>query len=296
MWDGEASGGGGSGSRVGGGGISEGVGGGGEWREIAPLLTSRRDHSSAVDRRGVIYAIGGMDERGIRLASVEVYGADGTEKWSEVAPMRLARSLHASVVCPWSGRVWAIGGNHDSGNRVPVHETTRSVEEYDVETNKWRAVASLEVGRSGLASVVDLGGRVWAIGGCDFLGRCSRSVEVYDGGSGVEARWVMAAATLKVARSYHSSVVDSGGRILVIGGYGAGLMALSSVEECSEEEGEGGGVGGGVVRGGGEVGGSNSGSGRGGVVVGEWREMASSLVTASSVLFWMEEQVGDEFM
>ena len=68
--------------------------------------------------------------------------------------------------------LYAVGGWNDDDDRLS------SVERYDEEKDEWEAVADMSTARFGAGACV-LGGRLYAVGGCDDYNNLS-SVERYD--------------------------------------------------------------------------------------------------------------------
>jgi hypothetical protein len=75
---------------------------------MAPLPTARGVFAAATGPDGRIYALGGIDERGAALRTVEAYDVR-TNTWSAVAPLPAVRSGHAAAKGP-DGRIYALGG------------------------------------------------------------------------------------------------------------------------------------------------------------------------------------------
>ncbi|KAI1289869.1 Influenza virus NS1A-binding -like protein [Halotydeus destructor] len=121
----------------------------------------------------------------------------------QVAPMTSARCA-AGTAC-LQGKLFVCGG-YDRG------ECLNSVEQYDLESNSWKALASMKNarGRFDIAVVSD---RVYAIGGSD--GHTELSVaELYDP---VENVWKVV-AKCPVARS-NAGVVSLNGKVYIVGGW-----------------------------------------------------------------------------
>jgi len=142
------------------------------WNEEASLGTGRREHASAADDAGLIYAIGGDDGTTRESASVEQYDPN-TDTWTSVASLSTGRRRLAAVGDK-NGDVYAIGGVTSSTLR------SASVEEYDADTNSWTSVASLSTGRKNHAAANPDDGLVYAIGGNTDASFTSPDVERYD--------------------------------------------------------------------------------------------------------------------
>lgn len=123
------------------------------WTSAASMSTPRAD-LSAVVLDGKIYAIGGRNEDGEALRTVERYDPS-TKQWEAVAPMNQARYGAAAVV--WDGRIIVMGGRgpeDDSAIGVAEYEALSSAEAYVPASDTWQAFPELEDERSGAAAVV----------------------------------------------------------------------------------------------------------------------------------------------
>jgi len=182
---------------------------------VASLSTARPQHAAA-EANGLVYAIGGEDSGGNRLASVEEYDPS-TDTWSTVASLSTARFLHAAAEA--NGLVYAIGGRDSGGNELA------SVEEYDPSTDTWSTVASLSTARYRHAAA-EANGLVYAIGGEDSGSNILASVEEYDPSTDT---W-STVASLSTARNQHAAA-EANGLVYAIGGEDSELNRLASVEE-----------------------------------------------------------------
>ena len=84
----------------------------------------RNQLSAVLYNDEAILAIGGQDEVGNRLSSVESYSFV-TQQWSNFSPMTIARSGHRATAC--NGMLYVIGGF-----------STKSIECYDSMSSSWR--------------------------------------------------------------------------------------------------------------------------------------------------------------
>jgi len=139
------------------------------WTEVATMTQMRMRHGSATVG-GRVYVVGGKDQGGHALASMERYDAL-EDAWERVAPMHTART--GLGVGALAGRLYAVGGRHDSGCRL------RTVECYNVQTDSWCERAPMSVAR-GAVKVGALNGHLYAIGGRSDQGEAVASVERYD--------------------------------------------------------------------------------------------------------------------
>lgn len=104
------------------------------WKNRAPLPNAR-NHLSAVELGGKIYAIGGQDlwnEATGQRANVDVFDYR-TNTWSPAAPLPSPRSHVSSSTFALDGRIYVIGGVTNN------YQTLRDVAIYNLATNTWSA-------------------------------------------------------------------------------------------------------------------------------------------------------------
>jgi len=136
--------------------------------------------------------------------------------WVGIASMPTAR--YGLAAAPGAdGRIYAIGGRHDSDNKLAT------VEAYTPTTNSWVAVAPMSTARSWPAAAAGADGRIYVFGGWNQVALAS--AEVYTPGSN---SWAPIAA-MPTARSDLAAARGEDGRIYVIGGSSASDL-LSTVE------------------------------------------------------------------
>lgn len=135
----------------------------GEWT-VLPDAPHARDHFSAVEIGGRIYAAGGRTTShatgelfSLLVAPVDVYDL-ATGRWSSLAkPLPTPRAGNAAVAA--NGWLWVVGGeSHTQG------EAHAEVEVYDPERANWKVMPSLATGRHGTGVGV-WGGRLWIASG-----------------------------------------------------------------------------------------------------------------------------------
>lgn len=159
-------------------------------RAVAPMPTPRSGLAAftATGSDGVtrIYALGGHDAGGTAVNTLEAYDPI-TDQWTTLTGMPTARaSLTATVGS--DGRVYAIGGNNESGVRA-------GIEAYDPASDTWTSVGPVlfrcmefdPPGRSGHASALGPDGRIYSMGGfCPQITMAdgTGSVEAYQPGAG----------------------------------------------------------------------------------------------------------------
>lgn len=162
------------------------------------------------------YAIGGVDNNGTPLATVERYNPS-TNSWSFVAP--LPQTLYGeSAVSDGNGHIYTFGGVDATG------AITNAVYCYTIATNTWTQVASMQVGVRDSAAVLGPNGLIYVLGGKTATGTTA-TVESYN----ITTNTWNLETSLPQAISSEAAAVDSLGRIEVIGGYDASGSALASV-------------------------------------------------------------------
>ena len=138
------------------------------WMEGPPMIEPRRDAAVAV-LDGDVYVIGGADNGGTLLGTVERLGDGGA--WTPVASLRDARYLAAAAV--YEGRIVLMGGNEDGG------EATDDVEVYVPAEDDWESFQHLDQARQGLGAVV-MKGKLYALGGATETGTLLTTCEYYE--------------------------------------------------------------------------------------------------------------------
>eukprot|EP00470_Lotharella_oceanica_P003489 CAMPEP_0170178408 /NCGR_PEP_ID=MMETSP0040_2-20121228/11864_1 /TAXON_ID=641309 /ORGANISM="Lotharella oceanica, Strain CCMP622" /LENGTH=340 /DNA_ID=CAMNT_0010421455 /DNA_START=28 /DNA_END=1050 /DNA_ORIENTATION=- len=131
------------------------------WETLPPIKVKRGGVTGqAVE--GKIYVIGGMDDDGKSLDTVEAYDPK-TNEWSMVAPLQERRDNPGSAVL--NGELYVFGGRTtNAGVREIIDPCLRTVEKYDVKTNSWSFVAPMPTGRRTMV-VGTLNGKAQVMGG-----------------------------------------------------------------------------------------------------------------------------------
>ena len=175
----------------------------GTWMALAPLPAPRQEIAVAA-LEGRVFAIGGFNESGEPVASVDVYDPAANE-WQSRAPLPVATHHAAAAVA--AGRLYVIGGY--TGGRLRW-ATSSTVYEYDPARDAWATRAPMPTPRGGLAAA-GVGNRIHALGGTSD--GVTNAHEVYDA---VANRW-SSANPLPTARD-HLAAVAFRGQIWVLGG------------------------------------------------------------------------------
>lgn len=141
--------------------------------------------------------------------------------------LRQGRDMGMAATLP-DGRVLITGGVglNDQG----WGEYLASAELFDPETNTFQATGSMTAGRDGNATITALAdGRVLLTGGisqdADGQTIALASAEVYDPATG---QFIRTANDMSSVRYFHAATLLSDGRVLVVGGWGAGQRMASA--------------------------------------------------------------------
>jgi hypothetical protein len=170
----------------------------------------------ATDTSNLSYAIGGVDNNGTPLASVEAYNPT-SNTWAYVAS--LSQTLYSeSAVSDGAGHIYTFGGVGANGTII------NNVYRYTIATNTWDQVAPLQVGVRDSAAVLASNGLIYVIGGTTTAG-ATATVESYN----ISTNTWNLETLLPQAMSSEAATVDSLGRIEVMGGYDANGNALSTI-------------------------------------------------------------------
>jgi hypothetical protein len=162
------------------------------------------------------YAIGGQDNNGTPLATMEAY-SPSANTWTFEAP--LPQTLYSeSVVSDGAGHIYTFGGVGASGTII------NNVYRYTVATNTWDQVAPLQVGVRDSAAALASDGMIYVLGGKTAAGTTA-TVESYN----ISTNTWTVQPSLPQAVSSEAAVADSLGRIEVLGGYDANGNPTASV-------------------------------------------------------------------
>ena len=187
-----------------------------EWNAQIDQLHIPRMYASAVTFNNRIYVIGGIDDRGHTLNSVEMYNPD-INKWMSLAPMINARFSASATV---SGNYIYILGGADSTRHL-----LDKVERYSFANDKWEVQPSLATARAFHASV-KVDSSILIFGGVRELQLLSSYEKYLPGTGSVFSRNLLSVPKAKFA------FIDIDTSILVIGGEGisGSLKSIESVD------------------------------------------------------------------
>jgi hypothetical protein len=178
-------------------------------RALRSMNVPRAEFGWATDANDLNYAIGGLDNNGTPLASVEVYNATANT-WTYLAP--LPQTLYGeSALSDGAGHIYVFGGVGANGS------ISSTVYRYTIATNTWdQSAAPLQVAVRDSAAVLASDGQIYVLGGKTSSGTTA-TVESYNLTSNT---WTVQ-PSLPQAVNSEAAASDSLGRIEVLGGYDA---------------------------------------------------------------------------
>jgi hypothetical protein len=185
-------------------------------QEVASMHTPRELLGSATDQQGKVYAIGGIDDNGTPLASVEYY-TQSTNTWTFTAS--LPQTLYAeSAAYDGNGHIFTFGGVGAGGSIL------NTVYEYTIATNTWSVAAPMPGAVRDSAAVLASNNLIYVLGGKTSTGTTA-AAESYNPATNT---W-NTEAPLPGPVSNEAVVSDSLGRIEILGGFDASGNALANV-------------------------------------------------------------------
>lgn len=185
-------------------------------QDAASMQTPRESLGYATDQQGKVYAIGGIDDNGTPLSSMEYY-TQSTNTWTFTAP--LPQTLYAeSATSDGNGHIFTFGGVGSSGTIL------NTVYEYTIATNSWSVAASMPIAVRDSAAVLASNNLIYVLGGNTSSGTTA-AVESYNPTTNT---W-NTETSLPSPVSNAAVVSDSLGRIEILGGYDANGNATANV-------------------------------------------------------------------
>jgi len=214
----------------------------GQWETIGalPSPASWYGQSEGAVRlgSGKVLVAGGADGTSAALAKAALFDpAADPPAWTPAAPMQVARRQHAMTLLD-DGRVLVTGG---TSGATPLSPGLPSAEIYDPATG-WTSAAPMLEPRRGHTAILLPNKKVLVAGGTavrssDSL-RSLATAELYD----PQANTWTATGSMADARSGHTAVALTGGRVLVAGGSapisGTGEAALAFCELYTQSTGK----------------------------------------------------------
>jgi hypothetical protein len=176
-------------------------------RSLRSMNMPRAELGWTTDASGLSYAIGGQDNNGTPLATMEVYNPAGNT-WTFLAP--LPQALYGeSAVGDGAGHIYVFGGVGANG------AISNIAYRYTISANTWDTSAALmQYGERDGAAVLAPNGLIYVIGGKTATGTTA-AVESYS----ITTNTWNVETSLPQPLSAAAVAVDSLGRIEVLGGY-----------------------------------------------------------------------------
>lgn len=190
---------------------------------VATLLNARDEHTATLLPGGKVVFIGGGGQSGTALQQVEMIDVYDTSV-ANTGTMVTARAYHHMTMLA-DNRVLHNGGSTASS-------TLASSEIYDPQTATYTATGAMNSRRTGHSSTLLQNGTVLVTGGgysggLGGLFNYLSSAEIFDPATGT---YTAVPATMTSARSGHSAILLSNGKVLLAGGRNGQSNALASAE------------------------------------------------------------------
>lgn len=197
----------------------------GGWQTHARLSIARAGHTATLLSDGGVLVAGGVVATDV-LTSSERYNPSANT-WQASAALNQPRFRHSATLLP-DGYVLVTGG--EAGGSALC-----TTERFDAVADVWQSAASMQFARRGHSATLLVDGSVLVVGGDMAPG--GRSPNPLAPHIGVTAeryhpttdRWESVAAPL-APRVDHTATLLTDGRVLVVGGNGAGLTAATAAE------------------------------------------------------------------
>lgn len=174
-------------------------------RQVATLRTARAAHTATTLQSGQVLVVGGMENGGQSLASVELFDPSNNTV-QEFGSLAQPRTSHTATLLG-DGRVLVAGGYNG--------EYLASLEVFEPSAKRFRPAGSLVEARSGQTATLLPDGRVLFVGGVGRGWTYLRSAELYDPETGRSE----SVGAIKVPREGHTGTLLGDGRVLVVGGH-----------------------------------------------------------------------------
>lgn len=174
---------------------------------VASMNAARAYLGYAADSSGNAYAIGGLDDSGNVLASVERYNL-GRNSWTNIASLPTPL-FDFPAVFDKTNRIYVFGGYTDAISGVE----SAAVYRYSTSTRTWTNLASMPIATAGSAAAYGADGKIYVVGGLSG-GIATDAVQVYNPAANT---WALAPS---LPKALSSAVMgsDALGRLVVIGG------------------------------------------------------------------------------
>lgn len=138
-----------------------------------PMSVPRSYLGYAPDGSGNAYAIGGLDDTGQPLATVERCNLN-TGIWTNITELPAAR-YNFPAGFDRTNRIYIFGGRTNTSAGAEIASVLR----YSTQSRTWTAVASLPVPTAGSAATLGVDGKIYVVGGASG-GVTTNVVQVYN--------------------------------------------------------------------------------------------------------------------
>lgn len=185
---------------------------------LSPMNSPRQSFAYTTDWT-YAYAIGGIDDVGTLLNSIERYDPID-DSWTNLSPLPQALS-GSQAVYGGAGKIYVFGGSTASGVSSAVYS-------YDIASDTWTLLPAMPVGESAGAAILGNDGIIDVVGGIGATGNSIATVQRFDPAT---QTWSVD-TPLPTPISEEAIAIDNLGRIEVIGGsnrQGASAVPSSTV-------------------------------------------------------------------
>jgi hypothetical protein len=197
-----------------------------------PLNQGRVSGSATLLSNGLVLLAGGRYDIDPARKTLELFnagsGANGT--FALLYPTMAQPRVYQTATLLKSGKVLIAGGCVDTADDpCPV---TNTVDLYDPTAGASggiSATGTLSIGRASHRAALLENGKVLVVGGVDQSGTNLASAELYDPSSGTNGMFT-AAGSMTMTRYGHEVAVLRTGEVLIVGGYSASSVILSTAE------------------------------------------------------------------
>ena len=198
---------------------------------LAPLPAGRAAHTVTKLQDGRVLVCGGADAALVVNGGGEVWDP-ATDTWTPTGAMVTGRAVHSANLLP-DGRVLIAGGTTDVSDVVAgATSALRTTEIYDPATNTFSAGPNLNRPHVGHVAVTLANGDVLVGGGGTYSTLFGIRIPAIDnhaqGFQFATGTWT-SEVTMKAGRAGASGVLLADGRVLVAGGIGGSITALTNL-------------------------------------------------------------------
>lgn len=197
--------------------------------DIPPMLEPRRDHCAVGTTDGKIYVIGGWHKetainkwggkyntgKGIVSMTMECYDPK-KNKWEYKKPLYCERMDFAAVTGK-DDKIYVFGGAVGMSDD-PTTQVLNTIEVYDPKIDSWSFRKPMPVKRTGHSAAMAADGRIYIIGGSEWIDQPQNTVYIYDSEIDVWEK----GPDMILPRSALAVAASPDGKIYAIGGSDVG--------------------------------------------------------------------------